>query len=121
MKKKNKSTALIFSVLLGGLGVDRFYLGYTGIGILKLLTGGCFGILWIVDIVFLLTGKLVPADGSEWDEDAPLFGSTNRNGKTIDSADEILKFKELLDAGAITQEEFDRKKKEILEGSMTHV
>ena len=50
MKKKNKSTALIFSVLLGGFGIDRFYLGYTGIGILKLLTGGCFGILWIVDI-----------------------------------------------------------------------
>ena len=49
------------------------------------------------------------------DEDAPLFGSTNRNGKTVDSADEILKFKELLDAGAITQEEFERKKKEILE------
>ena len=121
MKKKNKSTALIFSVLLGGFGIDRFYLGYTGIGILKLLTGGCFGILWIVDIVFLLTGKLVPADGSEWDEDAPLFGFNNRNGKTIDSADEILKFKELLDAGAITQEEFERKKKEILEGSMTHV
>ena len=121
MKKKNNSTALIFSVLLGGFGIDRFYLGYTGIGILKLLTGGCFGILWIVDIVFLLTGKLVPADGSEWDEDAPLFGSTNRTSKTIDSADEILKFKELLDAGAITQEEFDRKKKEILEGSMTHV
>ena len=115
MKKKNKSTALIFSVLLGGLGVDRFYLGYTGIGILKLLTGGCFGILWIVDIVFLLTGKLVPADGSEWDEDAPLFGSNNQNCKTVDSADEILKFKELLDAGAITQEEFERKKKEILE------
>ena len=115
MKKKNKSTALIFSVLLGGFGVDRFYLGYTGIGILKLLTGGCFGILWIVDIVFLLTGKLVPADGSEWDEDAPLFGSNNRTGKTVDSADEILKFKELLDAGAITQEEFERKKKEILE------
>ena len=37
---KNKTTALIFSILLGGLGIDRFYLGYTGIGILKLLTGG---------------------------------------------------------------------------------
>lgn len=41
---KNKTTALIFSILLGGLGIDRFYFGYTGIGILKLLTGGCFGV-----------------------------------------------------------------------------
>lgn len=44
---KNKTTALIFSILLGGLGIDRFYLGYTGIGILKLFTGGCFGVLYI--------------------------------------------------------------------------
>ena len=34
--------------------------------------------------------------------------------KTESVADEIKKFKELLDAGAITQEEFDAKKKELL-------
>lgn len=45
---KNKTTALIFSILLGGLGIDRFYFGYTGIGILKLFTGGCFGVLYII-------------------------------------------------------------------------
>lgn len=48
---KDKTTALILSILLGGIGVDRFYLGYTGMGILKLLTGGCFGILWLIDII----------------------------------------------------------------------
>ena len=64
---KNKTTALIFSILLGGLGIDRFYLGYTGIGILKLLTGGCFGVLYIIDIVFISTGKLLPADGSSYE------------------------------------------------------
>ena len=47
---KSKTTALLLSVLVGGLGIDRFYLGYTGMGILKLLTGGCLGILWIIDI-----------------------------------------------------------------------
>ena len=57
---KNKTTALIFSILLDGLGIDRFYFGYTGIGILKLLTGGCFGALYIIDIVFIATGKLLP-------------------------------------------------------------
>lgn len=29
---KDKTTALILSILLGGIGVDRFYLGYTGMG-----------------------------------------------------------------------------------------
>jgi len=34
--------------------------------------------------------------------------------KTVSVADEIKKFKELLDAGAITQKEYDTKKKELL-------
>ena len=35
----------------------------------------------------------------------------------VSGADEILKYKQLLDAGVLTQEEFDRKKQEILFGS----
>ncbi|EQE00563.1 short C-terminal domain protein [Clostridioides difficile CD9] len=38
----------------------------------------------------------------------------NINSSNNDSTDEILKFKKLLDEGAITQEEFDAKKKELL-------
>lgn len=34
--------------------------------------------------------------------------------KAVTSADALLKYKELLDAGAISQEEFDVKKKELL-------
>mgnify|MGYP002727549471 FL=1 len=34
--------------------------------------------------------------------------------KAVTSADALLKYKELLDAGAISQEEFDAKKKELL-------
>lgn len=62
---KNKTTALILSILLGELGIDRFYLGYTGLGILKLITGGGFGIWWLVDIILIATGKLTAKDGSE--------------------------------------------------------
>ncbi len=46
---KVPTTLLIISVLLGSLGVDRFMLGDTGMGVLKLLTGGCCGILTIID------------------------------------------------------------------------
>ena len=65
---KSKTTALILSILVGGLGIDRFYLGYTGMGVLKLLTGGCFGILYIIDIINIATGKLLPADGSNYED-----------------------------------------------------
>jgi TM2 domain-containing membrane protein YozV len=62
---KSKTTALILSILLGSIGVDRFYLGYTGLGIVKLLTAGGFGIWWLIDIIMIATGKLTAADGSE--------------------------------------------------------
>lgn len=62
---KSKTTALILSILLGELGIDRFYLGYTGLGILKLITCGGFGIWWLVDVISIATGKLTAKDGSE--------------------------------------------------------
>lgn len=46
---KDPTTLLLISIFLGPLGVDRFMLGDTGMGVLKLLTCGCCGILTIVD------------------------------------------------------------------------
>ena len=46
---KDPTTLLLVSIFLGTLGIDRFMLGDTGMGILKLLTAGCCGILTIVD------------------------------------------------------------------------
>ncbi len=46
---KDPTTILLVSLFLGSLGVDRFMLGETGMGILKLLTLGVCGILTIID------------------------------------------------------------------------
>ena len=62
---KSKTTAIILSVLVGSLGVYRFYLGYTGLGILKLLTCGGLGIWTLIDLIRICTGSLKAADGSE--------------------------------------------------------
>lgn len=113
---KSKTTALILSVLTGGLGIDRFYLGYTGMGILKLLTGGCFGVLYIIDIINIATGKLGPADGSPYDDGtAPAPSAPSAPSKSVsNTAEELKKFKELLDQGVITEEEFQAKKAQLL-------
>lgn len=55
--KKDRNTVLILSVLLGSWGIDRFMIGDIGMGILKLLTLGLCGILWLVDL-FLIRGKV---------------------------------------------------------------
>jgi TM2 domain-containing membrane protein YozV len=52
---KDPTTALIISILIGGLGIDRFYIGDTGLGIAKLLTCGGLGIWTIIDW-FLIMG-----------------------------------------------------------------
>ena len=49
MQFKDPTTYLIVSLLGGSLGIDRFMLGDTGIGIGKLLTCGGFGIWAIID------------------------------------------------------------------------
>lgn len=49
MQFKDPTTALLLSIFIGPYGIDRFYIGDTGMGIGKLLTCGGLGIWTIVD------------------------------------------------------------------------
>ena len=60
---KDSSVALGLSVTLGWLGIDRFYLGYPVLGVIKFFTFGGFLIWWIIDIILLLTGAMKDGEG----------------------------------------------------------
>ncbi len=64
-QKRNFLTALLLSIFIGHLGVDRFYLGYVGLGILKLITFGGCGIWWLIDLILIATKSLKDVDGQK--------------------------------------------------------
>jgi TM2 domain-containing membrane protein YozV len=60
---KSQLVALILALVVGGIGIHRFYLGYTWQGVVQLLTlGGC-GIWSLIDLIRIAIGDLEPKNG----------------------------------------------------------
>ncbi len=60
-KQKSKLAAGLLGILLGGLGVHNFYLGYVGKGIAQICLSFCFGIgyIWgLIEGIMILVGKI---------------------------------------------------------------
>lgn len=121
MARKNKLTAILLSIFTGGLGIDRFYLGYTTLGVVKLLTLGGFGIWTLIDLIMICTGSLRPADGSPWEEEVCATqvqtassvqpAAVNNNATSIEALEKLAKLHE---QGILTDDEFQQKKSELL-------
>ena len=62
--EKSFVTTLILCVLLGGLGVHRFYVGKIGTGILMLLTLGGLGIWQLIDLIIIATQNFKDSEGN---------------------------------------------------------
>ena len=60
---KDWLTAVLLSLFIGTLGIDRFYLGYTVLGVLKLVTLGFCGIWTLIDIILIALGNVPDSNG----------------------------------------------------------
>ncbi|MDR0878050.1 MAG: TM2 domain-containing protein [Treponema sp.] len=60
----NWLTLLLLSIFLGELGVDRFYVGKIGTGIVKLITFGGFGIWYLIDLIMIICDKFTDKKGN---------------------------------------------------------
>jgi TM2 domain-containing membrane protein YozV len=128
ISSKDKTTAGILGILLGGLGIHRMYLGFVGIGLLQLvLTIFTFGIagLWgfIEGILILVQDDWTDSEGrllrgnekgqQAYYEDIssglkpPIAGNENK-------FQQLKELNELKEQGIITQQEFDREKRKLL-------
>jgi hypothetical protein len=131
---KDKTTAGVLALLLGGVGAHKFYLGQTGAGIVYLLF--CWtlipGIVGFIEGISLLTmnqamfdlrhnGPMLPGGypalpGAQPQNIVVNVAPTPGAAGTTDVASQLKALYELKVAGALTEEEFAAQKKKLLEG-----
>lgn len=99
--------------LLGA--VVGFFLLATIIDIIEDGSVGFDGLSIVLLMPGAIVGALVGSKIGENDNKKTVTDEDNNKKNTNQATEELLKFKQLLDIGAITQEEFDKKKKEYLD------
>lgn len=62
MEQKSWTTALLLSLFLGGLGIDRLYLGYSNWWLKLITLGGC-GIWSLYDFIMIVLNKMPDGQG----------------------------------------------------------
>ena len=117
---KSKTTAILLAFFLGGLGIHRFYLGQNGRGVLYLLF--CWtGIPLFISIIDTIMLLIMSEESFNINYNGLLYKtllnsqlSQNKPQPKPNIAEELERLHNLKERNIITEEEFERKKKELL-------
>ena len=102
---------LLLCLFVGMLGVHRFYVGKIGTGVAMIFTLGGLGIWVLVDFILICIGSFRDIEGRVVKYQRVIVnGQANNTG----IAEELEKFAELKEKGIISEEEFNKKKEELL-------
>ena len=111
VSEKSFVATLILCLLLGGFGVHRFYVGKIGTGVAMIFTFGGLGIWVLVDFILICIGSFRDIEGRIVKyQRVTVNGQANNTG----IAEELEKFAKLKEKGIISEEEFNKKKEELL-------
>jgi len=121
---------MILCFFVGFWGVHRFYVGKVGTGILMFFTFGGLGIWWFIDLIIIATASFRDKEGRPIPYSSSPIVNTNQATQTVTSnesttktsdknfniniASELRELASLKDDGIITEDEFNKKKKELL-------
>ena len=120
---KNKDTAFWLCLFGGWFGLHLYYVGRIGKGLLYTCTLGFFFIGWILDLITIAlggfkdnTGAPLRANKKQNNEptDVNVINQTYTTIKQDDNITQIERLAKLKNDGIITQEEFEKKKRELL-------
>jgi TM2 domain-containing membrane protein YozV len=102
---------LLLCLFVGVLGVHRFYVGKIGTGIAMILTFGGLGIWVLIDFILICIGSFRDIEGRIVKYQRVMV---NAEANNTGIAEELEKFAELKEKGIISEEEFNKKKEELL-------